>query len=82
MKEENKKRLDLSRYEPINSKDTIDIIMADMEESKIFPSDSLKIFLLQNIKKISVQKYLVEKFKETRDKIEHRTGKNNKKETK
>lgn len=80
--EEKKKRLDLSRYEPINNKETVDIIMADMEEDKIFPSDALKGVILQRIQKVSVQKYLVEKFQETRDKIEHKTKKSNKKETK
>ena len=39
--------------------------------------------ILQNIGKVKVQKYLVEKFQEVRDKIEHKTSrKNNSKETK
>lgn len=79
-KENNKKRLDLNKYEPIKDKETVDLIMADMSENKIYPSDALKAVLLQRIGKVSVQKYLVEKFQETKDKIEHRTSKKNKKE--
>lgn len=80
--EENKKRLDLSKYEPIRDKETVDLIMLDMKENKIFPSDALKGFILQRIGKVKVQKYLVEKFQETRDKIENRTSKKDNKETK
>ncbi len=72
---ENKKKLDLSKYEPIKDKETVDIIMADMKENKIFPSDALKGVILQRIGKIKVQKYLVEKFQETRDKIERKQKK-------
>lgn len=75
MEEEKKKRLDLSRYEPINDKSTVDIIIADMAEEKIFPSDALRGVILQRIRKVSVQKYLVEKFQETKDKIQHKTTK-------
>ena len=77
-----KKRLDLKKYEPIRDKETVDLIMAEMAENKIFPSDALKGVILQKIGKVTVQKYLVEKFQETKDKIEHKTKKNNKKETK
>ena len=79
---EQKKRLDIKKYEPIRDKDTIDLIMADMSENKIYPSDALKAVLLQRIGKVNVQKYLVEKFQETKDKIEHKINKRTKKETK
>ena len=79
---EQKKRLDIKKYEPIRDKETIDLIIADMSENKIYPSDALKAILLQKIGKVNVQKYLVEKFQETKDKIEHKINKRNKKETK
>ena len=74
-KEETKKKLDLKKYETIKDKETVDLIMADMKENKIFPSDALKGIILQRIGKIKVQKYLVEKFQETRDKIERKQKK-------
>ena len=78
-----KKRLDLSRYESIKDKDTVDNILEDMRLNKIYPSDSLKGVILQRIGKVSIQKYLVEKFQETKDKIEKKTSKRvDKKETK
>ena len=75
--EENKKRLDLKKYEPIQDIETIDLIMQEMKENKIFPSDTLRGVILTRINKIKVQKYLVEKFQETKDKIEHKTSKKN-----
>ena len=75
--EENKKKLDLKKYEPIQDTETIDLILAEMKENKIFPSDALKGFILTKINKIKVQKYLVEKFQETKDKIERKTAKKN-----
>ena len=79
----NKKRLDLSRYESIKDKNTVDNILEDMRINKIYPSDSLKGVILQRIGKVSIQKYLVEKFQETKDKIEKKTSKRvDKKETK
>ena len=75
--EENKKRLDLKKYEPIQDIETVDLIMQEMKENKIFPSDALRGVILTRINKIKVQKYLVEKFQETRDKIEHKTSKKN-----
>ena len=69
------KRLDLQKYEPINSIETVDLIMEEMKTNKIFPSDALKGVVLQRIRKIKVQNYLVEKFQETKDKIEHRINK-------
>lgn len=77
-KTENKKKLDLSKYEPIRDKETIDHILSDMKKDKIFPSDALKGFILQRIQKINVQKYLIEKFQETKDKIEKKISKRNK----
>ena len=53
--------------------------MQDMKKNKIFPSDALRGVILQKITKIKVQKYLVEKFKETKDKIEHKINKGAKK---
>ena len=74
--EENKKRIDLSKYEPIKDKETVDLILSEMKENKIFPSDALRGVILQRIGKVKVQQYLVEKFQETKDKIEHRNRKN------
>jgi len=74
--EENKKRIDLSKYEPIKDKETVDLILSEMKENKIFPSDALRGVILQRIGKVKVQQYLVEKFQETKDKIEHRNKKN------
>lgn len=71
-KEETKKRLDLKKYETIKDKETVDLIMAEMKENKIFPSDALRGIILQRIGKVKIQKYLVEKFQETRDKIERK----------
>lgn len=73
--EENKKRIDLSKYEPIKDKETVDLILSEMRENKIFPSDALKGVILQRIGKVKVQQYLVEKFQETKDRIEHRKNK-------
>ena len=82
-KEDNKKKVDLKKYGKIQDTETVDLILAEMRENKIFPSDALKGVILQNIGKVKVQKYLVEKFQEVRDKIEHKTSrKNNSKETK
>lgn len=75
--EENKKRLDLKKYEPIQDIETIDLIMQEMKENKIYPSDALKGVILTRINKLKVQKYLVEKFQETKDKIEHKISKKN-----
>ena len=82
--DENKKRLDLKKYEPIQDIETVDLIMQEMKENKIYPSDALRGVILTKINKLKVQKYLVEKFQETRNKIEHRTSKrnNNNKEVK
>ena len=77
--EENKKRLDLKKYEPIQDIETVDLIMQEMKENKIFPSDALRGVILTRINKLKVQKYLVEKFQETRDKIEHKTSRKNNK---
>jgi hypothetical protein len=55
------KRLDLQKYEPINSIEIVDLIMEEMKTNKIFPSDALKGVVLQRIRKIKVQNYLVEK---------------------
>ena len=77
-----KKRLDLKKYEPIKDKETVDLIMAEMAENKIYPSDALKGVILLRIRKGKVQEYLVQRFQETRDKIEHKSKKNNKKEDK
>lgn len=75
--DENKKRLDLKKYEPIQDIETVDLIMQEMKENKIYPSDALRGVILTKINKLKVQKYLVEKFQETRDKIEHRISKRN-----
>ena len=75
--EENKKRLDLKKYEPIQNIETVDLIMQEMKENKIFHSDALRGVILTRINKIKVQKYLIEKFQETKDKIEHKTSKKN-----
>jgi hypothetical protein len=82
--DENKKRLDLKKYEPIQDIETVDLIMQEMKENKIYPSDALRGVILTKINKLKVQKYLVEKFQETRNKIEHRISKrnNNNKEVK
>lgn len=81
--EENKKRLDLKKYEPIQDIETVDLIMQEMKDNKIYPSDALRGVILTRINKFKVQKYLVEKFQEVRDKIEHKTAKkNNNKEAK
>lgn len=75
--DENKKRLDLKKYEPIQDIETVDLIMQEMKENKIYPSDALRGVILTKINKLKVQKYLVEKFQETRNKIEHRISKRN-----
>ncbi len=82
--EETKKRLDLSKYEPIQDRETVDLIMSEMKDNKIFPSDALRGVILQRIRKHKVQEYLIKRFQETKDKIEHRIDRNNnrKKETK
>jgi hypothetical protein len=51
--------------------------MQEMKENKIYPSDALKGVILTRINKLKIQKYLVEKFQETKDKIEHKIFKKN-----
>ena len=74
-KQENKKRIDLSKYEPIQDIETVDLILSEMKENKIYPSDALKGVILQKIRKTKVQMYLVEKFQETKDRISHKKQK-------
>lgn len=76
-KQENKKRLDLKKYEPIKDIETVDLIMKEMAENKIYPSDALRGVILTRINKVKVQEYLVNKFQETKDKIEHKISKKN-----